>query len=211
MRIRTIKPEFWKSESMSSVSEFARLMAIGLLNYADDFGYFYTNPLLIRSDIFPFEARLERIGQGLQELSKIEYIKFGKTSDGRNAAKIVAFVIHQRIDRPKPSKISETFKFDDGSSIDRRIVDELSLLEGKGRERKGRERSDDASSPTADLLTALEANPAYEGIDVRHEYHRMHAWCGVNGKKPTERRFVNWLNRCEKPLPKPARRGSPNI
>nr|MBF6067360.1 primosomal protein [Klebsiella pneumoniae] len=35
-RIRTIKPEFWTDEDMAEVSEPACLLAIGLLNYADD-------------------------------------------------------------------------------------------------------------------------------------------------------------------------------
>ncbi|HBS0572930.1 TPA: DnaT-like ssDNA-binding domain-containing protein, partial [Klebsiella pneumoniae] len=46
-RIRTIKPEFWTDEDMAEVSEPACLLAIGLLNYADDEGYFNANPKLI--------------------------------------------------------------------------------------------------------------------------------------------------------------------
>ncbi len=38
-RIRTIKPTFWTDEDMADISEAACLLAIGLLNYADDEGY----------------------------------------------------------------------------------------------------------------------------------------------------------------------------
>ncbi|SWD82810.1 primosomal protein I [Klebsiella pneumoniae] len=52
-RIRTIKPEFWTDEDMAEVSEPACLLAIGLLNYADDEGYFNANPKLIKAAVFP--------------------------------------------------------------------------------------------------------------------------------------------------------------
>jgi len=35
MRIRSIKPEFWKSETVAALSPLARLLFIGLWNYAD--------------------------------------------------------------------------------------------------------------------------------------------------------------------------------
>jgi hypothetical protein len=49
-------------------------------------------------------------------------------------------------------------------------------------------------------LKTLEDNPIYEGIEVRACYGKMLVWCDNNGKKPTRRRFVNWLNREDKPL-----------
>lgn len=50
------------------------------------------------------------------------------------------------------------------------------------------------------ILTALESNKAYIGIDVKREYHKMLAWFETArgaGKQPTKTRFINWLNRCE--------------
>lgn len=41
---------------------------------------------------------------------------------------------------------------------------------------------------------------AYSGVDVRREFSKMQQWCSVNGKKPTRRRFINWLNRCDRPI-----------
>jgi uncharacterized protein YdaU (DUF1376 family) len=51
-----------------------------------------------------------------------------------------------------------------------------------------------------DWLKTLEDNPIYEGIEVRVLYGKMLVWCTNNGKKPTRRRFVNWLNREDKPM-----------
>ena len=49
-------------------------------------------------------------------------------------------------------------------------------------------------------LKTLEDNPTYQGLEVRVLYGRMCVWCETNGKRPTRRRFVNWLNREDKPL-----------
>jgi len=51
-------------------------------------------------------------------------------------------------------------------------------------------------------IKTLEDNPIYKGIEVRILHGKMLVWCENNGKKPTRRRFVNWLNREDKPLGK---------
>lgn len=57
-----------------------------------------------------------------------------------------------------------------------------------------------SNSCDAEWLEELKSNPAYEGIDVDREFAKMATWCQTNGKKPSRRRFVNWLNRTEKPM-----------
>ena len=49
-------------------------------------------------------------------------------------------------------------------------------------------------------IESLKSNPAYAGIDVSREHAKMAQWCAVNRKQPTRRRFVNWLNRADKPM-----------
>jgi hypothetical protein len=49
-------------------------------------------------------------------------------------------------------------------------------------------------------LAGLMADPTYAGIDVTREHGKMVNWCQTNGKQATRRRFVNWLNRCDKPI-----------
>ena len=49
-------------------------------------------------------------------------------------------------------------------------------------------------------MESLKNNPAYNGLDVNAVYHKMAAWCQVNNKSPSRKRFVNWLNREEKPM-----------
>lgn len=81
-------------------------------------------------------------------------------------------------------------------------------LEGKGREGKegnGNVGSNGGPLPTEDLshaewLDSLTKEQAYEGLDVPREFGRMAQWCKTNHKQPTRRRFINWLNRCDRPL-----------
>lgn len=58
-----------------------------------------------------------------------------------------------------------------------------------------------ASPPTAEeIISQFENDKTYEGINVRIEFGKMAAWCGVKRKHPTKQRFVNWLNRVERPI-----------
>jgi uncharacterized protein YdaU (DUF1376 family) len=69
-------------------------------------------------------------------------------------------------------------------------------------ERAGKPAPTAKAKPMSDdeWLAKLSADPAYAGIDVPMQHHKMRNWCDVNRKEPTRRRFVNWLNRCDKPM-----------
>lgn len=69
MRIRTIKPEFWTSEAMCSLSKETRLTAIALLNYADDDGYFWANPTLVKAALFPFDDESTTVRRSIDDAS----------------------------------------------------------------------------------------------------------------------------------------------
>ena len=138
MRIRTIKPEFWTSETIAPLKDAVKLLAIGLLNYSDDEGYFWSNHVLIRAALFPFLDESKTILGWLQELSRAGYVELGKRSDdGREVGRVVNFKIHQRIDKPKPSIIKQNAQFLDASKIGIGTFLDESTLERKGKEGKG--------------------------------------------------------------------------
>lgn len=56
MRIRQVKPEFWRDWKLVSLSRDARLFYIGLWNEADDSGYLRWDLDQILSDLFPRQA-----------------------------------------------------------------------------------------------------------------------------------------------------------
>lgn len=106
-RIRTIKPEFWRDESLSSVSPEAALLAIGLLNHCDDEGYFNANPKLIESDIFPLRELSGSVTQLLKELHDIGYVEVFLGSDSKRYGLVVNFEKHQVINKKTSSKIKQ--------------------------------------------------------------------------------------------------------
>jgi len=52
-RIRTVKPEFFDDEKLGTVSRDARLIFIGLLIFADDYGVVKGNSRWLKARIFP--------------------------------------------------------------------------------------------------------------------------------------------------------------
>lgn len=131
-RIRTIKPEFWAHPVMAKQDDATRLMAIALLNFADDEGYFHAEPNLVRGFCRPFDDNSTITRRCLDNLSKISYITIHDNPDYGFIGFIEKFSDHQRIDRPSTSKLKEYY-----STNVRRVLDDDSLLEGKGKERKG--------------------------------------------------------------------------
>lgn len=131
-RIRTIKPEFWTDEDMSEVSEAACLLAIGLLNYADDEGYFNANPKLIKAAIFPIREQSGSIPVLLRELSSVGYISLFSGHDGKIYGLVNNFAKHQVINKAKKSIIRDlcVLPYEYGTDTEQLP---------SGRERKGKE------------------------------------------------------------------------
>jgi len=107
-RIRTIKPEFWQNEEIASLSEHARLLAIALLNFCDDEGFFLANPSLVRANCFPFQEDSRNVPGSLQELSRIGYVEVRDCS-GKAIGRVVKFLSHQRIEKAQKSKLAPLF------------------------------------------------------------------------------------------------------
>ncbi len=49
-------------------------------------------------------------------------------------------------------------------------------------------------------LNGLKTDPTYSHLNVAVEYGKMMRWCETAKKKPSRRRFINWINRAEVPL-----------
>jgi hypothetical protein len=60
MRIRQIKPEFWKDAKVADLSEGARLFFIGTWQLADDAGWIRWDVANIAAELYPFEGRAAR-------------------------------------------------------------------------------------------------------------------------------------------------------
>ncbi|MDR7942216.1 DnaT-like ssDNA-binding domain-containing protein [Enterobacter soli] len=101
-RIRTVKPEFWTDEKVVECSIPARLLFIGLFNFANDLGCLERSPKRFKMQILPADSIdcepliRELITQGLL----IEY-----SVNGGDYLCIKGFSKHQKINRPSATKI----------------------------------------------------------------------------------------------------------
>lgn len=181
MRIRTIKPAFWSNEKMARLPDRAKLLAIGLLNYADDEGYFWANPKMIRGALFPFDEDSTNVQRGLDLLSAEGYVITGKTPDGRAWGKVVNFSKHQRVDRPQASEIKPIATIQDDSSNDLRMLDDQSLLDRKGMEGKGKEINTGASARTVFVVPTAEQVTSYSQ-EIGYPMDGQ-AWCDSYAQK----------------------------
>lgn len=100
-----MKPEFWKSEDLARVSEPSLLLAVGLLNYSDDEGFFAATPGLIKSELFPLREPSKSVPVMIDELSEAGFIEIKTGVNGRLYGRVVNFGKHQRVDKKTPSKI----------------------------------------------------------------------------------------------------------
>lgn len=139
-RIRTLKPDFWQDEDLAEVSESALILAAGLLNHADDEGYFRAATGLVKAAVFPLREPSLSIQGGLTELSNIGYLELFEGADGKKYGFIPGFIRHQKVSRPTPSKIKH-LRANQGVLSESSVSPRRSLTPGtgKGRERKGKE------------------------------------------------------------------------
>ena len=146
-RIRTVKPEFWRDEKVIMVQPVARLLFIGLLNFANDDGVLKDSPLQIKLDIFPADTKIgpQEVNKYLHELVKermiVRYVADYKGKE-RPFLHIRGFTDHQYISRPTPSDLPGPplkAELNQASQESSESSTGVVLPEGKGREGKGKE------------------------------------------------------------------------
>jgi hypothetical protein len=185
VRIRTVKPSFWANEKLAILPEFVRLIAIGLLNYADDHGFFWANSMMVRGSLFPFEEDVSKVRKGMAQLAVEGYIRLGKSTDGREVGQVINFKKHQRVDKPQPSEIQPIAIFEDHSENGMLPLGDQSSLERKGKEGKGRDHTPAPPVREEPDISAEEIYKAYPRKDARQDALRA-ITKAMKRRKPTE-------------------------
>lgn len=100
MRIRTIRPEFYSSESVGSMTWKTRLVFINLWSYVEDNGVQLDNPRLFRGQCMPYDdSVLDAIEDAFAELEQCgSIIRYER--DGKRLLFIPGFEKWQNIQRP---------------------------------------------------------------------------------------------------------------
>jgi len=180
-RIRTIKPEFWTSESVVECSPTARLLLIGMLNFADDYGNLVNSPKRLKMQIFP--ADIIDTTTLLEELIKHGLV-IPYSVDGEKYLNIKGFRKHQVINKPSKSKIPLP-SFDKNVDVvvneecltTTVVVDEECLTEGKGRE------GINTNNNTRASFEKIETQGEYVAKPVRELFNMTLDW------KPNQQTF----------------------
>jgi len=96
MRIRTIKPDFFKDEQLAELTPFARLLFIGLWLMADRDGRLEDRPKRIEAEILPYD--FQDVDALLKELADHEeHFIIRYEVDGKKIIQVRTFLKHQRI------------------------------------------------------------------------------------------------------------------
>lgn len=145
-RIRTIKPEFFESETVARLSYCARLLFVSTWTRSDDEGVFRGSHRLLKSQTFPHDDDMtaKKVAKLLDELIQHGFVAtYGH--EGSTYGWVIKFLEHQRINRPSskrfPRPDGELQTLTEGSLRAHGGLTEGSHLEGKGKEgeRKGRD------------------------------------------------------------------------
>lgn len=106
-RIRTIKPEFFTSATISSIADpWARLQFVGELTYVDDKGRGRDDARLLKAALFPLDddVTVGDVGRWQEHLAGAGLIERYEVED-RAYFRVRGWTEHQRINRPSPSKL----------------------------------------------------------------------------------------------------------
>ena len=147
-RTRTLKPSFFRSQSLAKCSKDARLMFAGLLVVADDEGRGDATARLLATELFPWDNPAdEEVDGWLNELAATDHIVLYEHR-GKRLFAIPTFVEHQSAAyRRGGSKLPPPPGFDDDPhKVAQPVVQEdaepcLNRTEQKGKEEKGTDRA----------------------------------------------------------------------
>lgn len=214
-RIRTVKPEFFTSEDIVSLSPLGRLLYIALWCESDKEGRLLWKPKTFKMRYFPADD-CDISEMCVELLTGKLVVRYG---DG--CAYIPAFKDHQHIN---PRETESQLPDPHASATRATRVKHASVThihatvtrreEGKGREGNEEGRVDDATTTPPPVATiplvdgsefevlpskAAEWSAAFPAVDVPQRLRAMRQWCNANPAKKKTRRgvesfVVRWLS-----------------
>jgi hypothetical protein len=211
---------------MAHQEDHVQLLALALLNYADDEGYFYGDPRLVRS-LRPFSTQ-QNIWADLLTLKECGWIELHKSRSHGWLGRIVNFSKHQNVNHARGSMIKPYWK---ARSLKPKLTlgeeegkPKVSLSPGTGNREQGREQgTGNGTTPSEEGVgqpRSPKARPArragspilvdeaflerqkkiFRPEDVDRCYARMLAWLETpkgRGKPASQMRFLHFLRDAE--------------
>ncbi len=102
-RKRMISPEIWASSSFAALSDFAKIVFIGLISNADDEGKGEADPAMLKSTLFPRDEkkRAADVKSALSQIARSTSTLFYSV-EGKDYYALTKWKTWQKLDRPTP-------------------------------------------------------------------------------------------------------------
>jgi hypothetical protein len=106
-RIRTVKPGFFRSLTLSELEPRTRLTFVGLWCYVDDSGRGVDDPRLVKAEVWPLDDDVPAtlVESDLKALAAVGVLHRYQTDDGRRYIHVSNWAEHQRISHPTDSDL----------------------------------------------------------------------------------------------------------
>ncbi len=164
MRIRSTKPEFWRSGRIASVDWDARLVLKGLESYVDDNGVGKDDVALIVGDVFPRDMlanpreTVARVSEAISRLNQAGLV-WRYEADSTHLLYISWWEDIQRIDKPGKGRFPRpdgTMDYKSSTIRESVASPRESVAPGTGEQRnRGTGASKDLSDPDGSDVTAI--------------------------------------------------------
>lgn len=163
MRIRSIKPEFWRSRDIAALAIEDRLLFIGLWSYVDDNGVGRDEDALIAADLFAHDLSvnphdtLMRIHGGLMRLHAVGLIVRYEV-DSAPYLEVTTWERHQKINRPSPGRYPKS-DHDSARFSESSVSPHNTLSAGAGEQRSrgtGEENTCSPAPPSSERVTRFD-------------------------------------------------------
>ena len=193
MRIRSTKPEFWRSRRVAGVSWDARLVLKGLESYVDDNGVGKDDLALIVGDIFQRDLvanprdTLARVSEAISELHEAGLLHRYE-DEGTDLLYIAFWESIQRIDKPGKGRYRRpdgTLAYGESEIRESVASPRESVAPGTG-EQGNRGTGEQGNSDEADASSCAALEPTTERDDVTRLCEHLANRIEANGsKRPT--------------------------
>jgi hypothetical protein len=166
-RIRTIKPDAFKSDSLSAVPRGVRWTYAGLWTYADDAGRGRDDARLLKAELYPLDDEVT-LAVVTDDMKRLEHVGcICRYEIGGKAYFHIVKWKHQRINRPGESTLppcpnhhpDEDPVSNHGGLTEPSVNDHGALSEGSREERKGKEQGKEGKGTRA---RATSSDPLFD-------------------------------------------------
>ena len=235
MRIRSTKPEFWKSRRIASVDWDARLVLKGLESYVDDNGVGVDDIELIVTDVFPRDMfanpreTVARVSEAIRSLHRAGLVHRYE-ANGDHLLYISFWEEVQRIDKPgkgRNPRPDGTFDYKESEIRESVASPPETLAPGTGeqgnrgtgeqgnsaRSARGARKAPAKRLPEDWAPTDAHRKKAAElGVDLGLEADRFRLHAEANDRRAVrwDAAFSMWLSKATPPLPGMGARGNVN-